>query len=160
MRSCAVFVPTVEFVSDNSDIPENSKLMNPVLRNILAVIAGLVVGMFINSFVVKIGPSIIPMPEGVDTSTQEGLEAAMDLFKPKHFIAPFIAHALQALVGAFIAVKLAASRHFLLAMIIGALSLLGGIAAVAMFGGPTWYVITDLALAYFPMAWLGWKLAK
>jgi hypothetical protein len=83
----------------------------------------------------------------------------MPLLESKHFIMPFIAHALQALLGAFVTVKLAASRHFLLAMIIGALSFLAGLANIAMIGGPTWFKIVDLALAYFPMAWLGWKLA-
>ncbi|MEZ4686120.1 MAG: hypothetical protein R3B47_08660 [Bacteroidia bacterium] len=133
--------------------------MNPTLRNILAVLAGLAAGMIINSLLVNIGPSIIPLPEGADVSDMEKLKASMALFEPKHFIFPFLGHAMQALVGAFIAVKIAVSNHFRIAMIIGVISLIGGITAAAMFGGPAWFVILDLAVAYLPMAWLGWKLA-
>ncbi len=72
---------------------------------------------------------------------------------------PFLAHALNAFVGAFVTVKIAANRHLLLAMIIGIVSLLGGIAAVVMIPAPLWFNITDLTLAYLPMAFLGGKLA-
>jgi hypothetical protein len=42
---------------------------------------------------------------------------------------------------------------------IGFLFLLGGIMMVYMLPGPVWFAITDLAVAYVPMAWLGGKLA-
>ena len=133
--------------------------MNPTLKNILAVVAGLVAGGIINTLIIGVSGKIIPPPEGADVTTVEGLKASIHLFEPKHFLMPFLAHALNAFVGAFVTAKIAANRHLLLAMIIGIVSLLGGIAAVVMIPAPLWFNITDLTLAYLPMAFLGGKLA-
>ncbi|MBR9756622.1 MAG: hypothetical protein GYB39_00940 [Algicola sp.] len=134
--------------------------MKATLRNILAVIVGIVIGGMVNMGIITISGSIIPPPEGADLSTTEGIKAAADLLEAKHYIMPFLAHAIGTLVGALIAVKIAATRTFTIAMIIGGFFLLGGIAAVFMIPSPTWFIILDLALAYIPMAWLGHKLAE
>lgn len=47
--------------------------MNPILRNILAVIAGIVIGSVVNMSLITISGSVIPPPDGTDLSTQEGL---------------------------------------------------------------------------------------
>lgn len=133
--------------------------MNPTLKNILAVVAGLVAGGIINTLIIGVSGKIIPPPEGADVTTFEGIKASIHLFEPKHFLMPFLAHALNALVGAFVTAKIAANRHLLLAMIIGIITLLGGIAAVVMIPAPLWFNVTDLTLAYLPMAFLGGKLA-
>ena len=77
--------------------------MNPIIRNVLAVIAGLIVGSIVNMGIIAISGSIIPPPEGADVTTMEGLKATMHLFEPRHFIFPFLAHALGTLAGAIIA---------------------------------------------------------
>jgi hypothetical protein len=133
--------------------------MNPILRNILAVIAGIVIGMIVNSSLVAIGPSIIPMPEGADVSSMEALAKSMPLFAPVNFIFPFLGHALGAFSGAFVAAKLAASHKMKFAMGLGVFTLLGGITAVILLPAPLWFEITDLVLAYIPMAYIGGKLA-
>ena len=72
---------------------------------------------------------------------------------------PFLAHALGTLVGAFIAAKIAVSHKMRFALGLGVFFLLGGIAAVFMLPAPMWYNVTDLVLAYIPMAYLGGKMA-
>jgi len=74
--------------------------MNPILRNTLAVIAGLVVGSIVNMSIILISGSIIPPPNGADVTTTEGLQASMHLFEPKHFLFPFLAHAIGTFAGA------------------------------------------------------------
>ena len=133
--------------------------MNPVVRNILAVLAGVVVGSFVNSALVNLGPSVFPLPEGADVSTLEGLKTSMPLFRPINFLPPFLGHALGTLVGAFIAAKLAASHVNRIALGLGGFFLVGGVTAAYMFGGPVWFIVADLALAYIPMAYLGGRLA-
>ena len=133
--------------------------MNPILRNILAIIVGFVVGSAVNMFFVSISASVIPVPEGVDNTTTEGLKAGLHLFQPKHFLFPFLAHALGTLVGAFFAAWIAANRKLLFAMIIGFLFFLGGLVTIFMLPSPIWFTIVDLLFAYFPMAWLGFLLA-
>lgn len=133
--------------------------MKPVHTIILGVIGGIVVGFIVNMGLVTAGPFVIPLPDGADTSTTEGLREAMKSFTPANFVFPFLAHALGTLAGAFVAAKLAARHHMKVAMGLGVFFLLGGIAAVIMLGGPVWFIATDLLVAYLPMAWLGAKLA-
>jgi len=133
--------------------------MNPILKNILAVIAGALLGSVVNMGLIMMSGSIIPPPEGVDLTNEAGWKAALPLLEPRHFIFPFLAHALGTLVGAFIAARLAASGKLMMAMIIGLLFLAGGIAASFMIPAPTWFIALDLLMAYLPMAYLGWILA-
>jgi hypothetical protein len=134
--------------------------MNPILKNVLAVVAGLVAGSIVNMGIVMLSGSIIPPPEGGDITTMEGLKATMHLFEPKHFIFPFLAHALGTLVGAFIAAKIAATRKMSMALVIGAFFLIGGSINIFMLGGPAWFTALDLAMGYIPMAYLGWRLGR
>lgn len=134
--------------------------MHPILRNILAVVLGLVVGSAVNMGIIMISGSIIPPPNGADITTMEGLKSTMHLFGPEHYIFPFLAHALGTLVGAFVAAKIAATNKIKFALAIGAFFFLGGAMNAYMLPAPTWFLILDLAGAYFPMAYLGKKLAK
>ncbi|HEY0261722.1 MAG TPA: hypothetical protein VGB95_01760 [Chitinophagales bacterium] len=135
--------------------------MKIILRNIVAVVLGLVVGSVVNMSIIMISGKVIPLPDGVNPADMESLKAGMYLFEPKHFLMPFLAHALGALVGAFIAAKIAALRKLRCAMIIGVFFLFGGIEAVRMLPeAPMWFNVTDLVLAYIPMAFLGYKLAE
>lgn len=124
------------------------------IRNFLALIIGVIVGMMVNGGIISLN-HLIPLPEGADVSTMEALAESIHLFEPKHFIIPFLAHALGTLTGAFVAVIIGGSKHMTLGMIIGSLSFLGGVAAVYMIPAPLWFEVADLVLAYFPMAWLG-----
>jgi len=134
--------------------------MNPTVRNCLAVVAGIIIGGIVNMGIIMISASVVPLPEGVNPEDINSMNENMHLYGAKHFIMPFLAHALGTLAGAFTATKLAASSHRTLAMAIGAVFLIGGIMAVRMLpNAPIWFSATDLILAYLPMAWMGWKLA-
>lgn len=109
--------------------------------------------------IIMLSSSIIPPPEGVDPSNMESLKSSMHLFEPKHFIVPFVAHALGTLVGAFITGLIAFNNKLKLALVIGLFFLLGGISSVFMLPSPTWFTVLDLAGAYVPMAWFGGLLA-
>ena len=134
--------------------------MNTTVKNILAVFAGVVVGMVVNMGIVTMSGAVIAPPEGVDVTDMESLKASIHLFEPKHFIMPFLAHALGTLAGAFVAAKMAASHKISFAMGIAVFFLLGGIANIFMLGGPLWFTVLDIAGAYLPMGWLGGKLAS
>jgi hypothetical protein len=134
--------------------------MRPIIRNILAVIVGLIAGSAVNMGIIMISGSIIPPPEGADNTTMEGLKASMYLFQPKHFLFPFLAHAIGTFVGALLTAIIAANRKMLFPLIIGLFFLAGGIANVLMLPSPIWFTIVDLVGAYIPMAYLAGKLAK
>nr|WP_315233584.1 hypothetical protein [uncultured Flavobacterium sp.] len=127
--------------------------MNPIIKNILAILTGIVIGSLVNMGIIMISGSIIAPPEGADVTTTEGLKASMHLFEPKHFIFPFLAHALGTFVGAFLAALLAGTHKMKFALSIGVFFLLGGIASVFMLPSPTWFTVVDLVGAYIPMAY-------
>lgn len=133
--------------------------MNPIIKYIIAVVIGLVVGSGVNMGLVNIGPSIISLPEGADVSNMESLAASMKLFSPANFLFPFLGHALGTLAAAFVAAKIAGSHEMRFGIGFGVFFLLGGIAAAAMLGGPLWFIVADLVLAYIPMGFLGGMMA-
>lgn len=132
--------------------------MNTVIRNILAVIAGWLVGNLVNGGIILVSGSVIPPPDGVDLSSTESLKATMHLFRPVNFLMPFLAHALGTFFGALVAALIAGSYKMHFALVIGALFLIGGIWTIFMLPSPLWFAIVDIVFAYFPMAWLGGKL--
>ena len=132
--------------------------MPNLLRNALAVLAGVAVGGGVNMALITLSPSLIPPPAGVDVTNAESLKVAMHLFEPRHFIMPFLAHALGTFVGAFAAWMIAASHRTQMAYLVGAIFLCGGVAASFMIPAPAWFVALDLIAAYLPMAWLAARL--
>ncbi len=134
--------------------------MNPIIKNILAVIAGCVAGSAVNMAIIMVSGSIIPPPEGADVTTMEGLKASLHLFQPKHFIMPFLAHALGTFAGAFLAALVAANHKMKFALGIGIFFLAGGIANTFLLPSPTWFTIVDLLGAYIPMGYFGGKLVS
>jgi hypothetical protein len=131
--------------------------MNPVLRNILAVLTGIVIGSIVNMGIITVSSSIIPPPHGADVTTMEGLKASIHIFEPKHFLMPFLAHAIGTLAGAFLAALIGTKQKMRCALIVGVFFLIGGIANIFMLPSPLWFNIVDLVGAYLPMAYLGGK---
>ena len=133
--------------------------MNKIARNVLAVITGIILGNVVNMGIIMLQGSFIALPEGVDVTNTKSLQSSMHLFEPKHFIFPFLAHAIGTLVGAYLSARIAASHKMKFALGIGIFFLIGGISMVFMIPSPIWFVILDLSLAYIPMGWLSGRLA-
>lgn len=134
--------------------------MQNLLRNVAAVVLGLVIGSVVNMAIVTFGPMLIPPPAGVDVTNAESLAASIHLFEPKHFLSPFLAHAMGTLVGALVAYLIAATHKPRFAYAIAAVFLCGGIAACFMIPAPAWFMALDLLGAYLPMGWLAIKLGQ
>lgn len=134
--------------------------MAPGLRNVLAVIVGLVAGSAVNMGLIMLGSTLIPAPPGVDVTNAESLKSSMHLFEARHFVTPFVAHAGGTLVGALVAFLLATGNRAVPAWIIGGLFLVGGIYASRMFPAPVGFIAADLVFAYIPMAWIGIRFGQ
>lgn len=129
----------------------------PVLRNVGAVVAGTFIGGLLNMALVSVGPMIIPPPPGGDVATMEGLRSTIHLFEPKHFLFPFLAHALGTLAGAWLAARLCATRPQRCAMIVGLVFLAGGAMMAYSLPEAVVFNVVDLMCAYLPTAWLGYR---
>lgn len=133
--------------------------MRRIVRLAVAVVVGFVAGSIVNMALVQVSGSVIAPPAGADVTTVDGLRASLHLFEPKHFVFPFLAHALGTLVGAAVATRLTPGRRPGPAWSVGVLFLLGGIATAFMLPAPPWFTAVDIGLAYLPTAWLGHRLA-
>ena len=127
--------------------------MNTILKNILALLGGGLIGMIVNMGLIIAGNQLIPFEDSINP-----MNATM--WEIKYFIFPFLAHAIGTLSGAFIAAKFSASYHMIFAICIGIFFLLGGITMVFILPAPVWFIVVDLFLAYIPMGWLGWKISN
>ena len=126
--------------------------MKPNLRNALAVIGGLIIGGLVNAMIIKFGSPLVPVPEGVNPEDIASISAHASEYGAKHFIIPFLAHALGTLVAAIIVCKAAASHKSLLSGLVSGFFLAGG-AMMAFLLPAFWkYSLIDVVLAYVPMA--------
>jgi hypothetical protein len=133
--------------------------VNPIIRNILAVVAGWLSGSLVNMGLIQAGHKLIPI-EGIDPNDMNALAAVMPTLEFEYFIFPFLAHALGTLVGAIIASLIATSHKMKFSLGIGCLFLIGGIMVNYMLPGPSWFAVTDIMIAYIPMAWIGGKIGR
>lgn len=129
-----------------------------IVRLLIAVIAGIVAGSAVNMGLILLGPSIIAPPPGVDMSTTQGMQAGMSLLTAKHFVFPFIAHALGTFAGVLVTCSIARMYRKNAAWGVGLFFLVGGIVAANLIPAPAWFIVADLLLAYVPMSWLAVKL--
>ncbi len=133
--------------------------LSPPLRNSLAVIAGIIFGGIANGLIIKYGSPLFPLPEGVDPNDVESIKANIHLYSVGNLMIPFLAHAIGTFLGAYLATKIAGIQQLTLGMIVGAFFLFGGISMVIMVGGPLWFILLDLIVAYIPMGMLGARIA-
>jgi len=129
-------------------------------NSIVIFILALFTGMGVNMGMLFLGSWLIPIPQGLDTSTREGLRDALPLLEARHFLFPFLAHAMGTLTGAFLVTGYAKTDTFRYSMLMAGLFFLGGFSTIVGMPSPVWFSITDLVLAYFPMAWVAHNFAK
>jgi len=133
-----------------------------MLRNLGAVFAGMIVGMALNMAIIMLNLIFFPMPEGLSMEDREGFSAWAATLPDSAFILPMVAHLAQAFGGGWLAARLGASspkpdRHPLregplgLAMIVGVLSLVGGIMNALSMEIPSWMWI-EMPF-YLVLAW-------
>lgn len=134
--------------------------MKNFLLGLLSVLLGIVFGSMINMGIVLLGPKLIPHPPGADVSTMEGLKASLHLFESRHFMMPFLAHAVGTFSGALIATLFPGKSSLRRAMLLSLVFFAGGFMNVRMLPAPLWFNITDLVFAYFPMGYAAFLLVS
>ena len=132
--------------------------MHPFIKSGLAVLAGIFVGGIVNFGIIILSSSIIPPPNGVDVSNIESIKTNIHLYKPIHFLFPFLAHALGTFSGAVLAIKI--SKQTKIAYMVALVFLYGGISMITQVHSPMWFTVLDLGLGYIPMAWLATKISS
>lgn len=133
---------------------------NGAIRKVLGFLAGIVIGMIVNMGIIVLGGSLVAPPEGVDPTNFESIKANIHLYEAKHFVVPFLAHALGTFTGVFVSMKILKRHRLNFAFGIGFWFLFGGIMAASMLNWVMPFSVIDLLFAYIPMALLAYRLAK
>lgn len=120
-----------------------------MIRNVLATVAGLVVGMCLNMALAMLNSYVLfPMPAGVTFEDAPGFAAYVASLPPVAFLVVIAAHVGQAALGAWVAARLAARRPLIPALVIGALTAVACVMNLLQLPGPAWmWIEVPLCLA-------------
>lgn len=128
-----------------------------MLRRILAVLAGLIIGSLCITFVEKIGHSLYPPPSGAGAGDMEAMKVyvAEAPFMALFFV--ILAYALAALVSGFTASKISNNGKYTAALICGLIFLLMTIYMMISLPTPIWFWI--LGILVWGLVFAGHQLA-
>lgn len=130
-----------------------------MVRRVMAVLLGLMVGSATVWLAQRLGQLAYPPPPPVDPDDVEGMRRMLAGLPVVAFVVMLAAWALGALTGGYVAARLAPAEKVGHALVVGALQLAAGSATVLMIPGhPAWFVALGLLL-FLPMAWLGGRFA-
>ena len=128
-----------------------------MIRNIIAVVVGVIVGMVFNMAVVILNTAVLfPVPEGFNWNDPEAVGAYFTDLPLTAFLVVLVAHLGQAFFGGLVAALISRNAAMTVAMIIGVLSMLAGIANMMMVPNPAWMWI-EVPL-YLVAAWLAGRI--
>ena len=130
-----------------------------IFRSVLFVLS-ILAGAMLNGAILNVGMHIIPPPEGFDMNNPDELAAAMEFMEAKHYITPFLSHALGTLLSSVCFYFFSKSQNKYLQFLIGGLFFSGGLYMVLILPAPWIFNLLDLGIAYFPMAYVGYRIGK
>ena len=127
-----------------------------MIRNVIAVLVGLFVGMTANMMVVQLNLLMFPLPDGVTWTDTDELIAWIETLPQSAFVLVLIAHLSQSFFGALIAGFIAKRNVMQIAMTVGILTSIGGLVNLLRIPAPFWFWI-ELPL-YLIVAWAAAKI--
>ncbi|MCH9654320.1 MAG: hypothetical protein K0U86_18725 [Planctomycetes bacterium] len=134
-----------------------------MIRNIMAVVIGIIAGSAFNMAIVTVSHGMYPLPEGIDPNDFDAFKAHVEAhgMPTGALIMVLLAHAGGSFVSGFVCGLIAKRAWYAAAIGLGILWTCGGIAMLMMLPSPIWFAVTDVAL-YIPAAiagvWLGGAL--
>jgi hypothetical protein len=135
--------------------------MHPIVRSVVGVIVGIVVGSGLVYAIEWPGHLIHPLPEGVDPwdpSSRPALEAHAANAPPAVFLLALLAIAVGTSGGAWLAAKVAGRAPIVHGLVVGLWFLLASAMNLTMIPHPVWFAVINLVLV-LPAAYAGGKLA-
>ncbi|WP_251358348.1 hypothetical protein [Kangiella sp. TOML190] len=127
-------------------------------KQILAVVVALVVAGLVIMGIESINMARFPWPENLSVEDKKAFAAYVKGLPISALVTVLIAHITGAFVAGFLSSKIAAANKLTLALICGAILLLGAIVNIFMIPHPGWFMVVNL-LTIVPAAILGGKLA-
>jgi len=128
--------------------------MSPLLRGVLAVLAGAAAAIVVVSLFDLVVGRIYPLPAGTDLRDAESMTAAIAAMPATALVLLLAGWALAAGAGAFVGVRLTAGRSMIVGLIVTALFLLATISNLAAIPHPGWMWAGAIVLVPL-VGWLG-----
>jgi hypothetical protein len=119
-------------------------MQNPIIRGIVAILAGVVAAFAVVLVVEGLGHMLYPPPPGYDATRPEDQARLMAVVPTGAKIAVVVAWFLGSLAGAVTAAKV--GRSPLYAWVIGAIMIALSVVTTMMFPHPVWMVIAAVVL--------------
>lgn len=117
---------------------------NPIVRGIVAVVAGLVAAFAVVFVCEALGHMLYPPPPGLDISNPDDQKRMMEVIPTGAKVAVVIAWFLGTLAGSLVAVKI--GRRPLYAWVIAGITILLSIVTTMMFPHPVWMIVAAVVL--------------
>jgi hypothetical protein len=128
-----------------------------MMRNVIAVVVGLVAGMAVNMAIVMLNTKVLfPMPEGLDWTDEAGVAVYIGTLPWTAFVVVLTAHLGQSFVGGLVAAHISKDKPMMVALIVGAATLAGGLVNLNSIPHPSWMWI-EVPL-YMVTAWAAGNL--
>jgi hypothetical protein len=119
-------------------------MQNPIVRAIVAVVAGVIAAFIVVALLEGLGHMIFPPPPGLDPMKPEDQARLMSVIPLGAKIAVVIAWFFGSLAGAVVAAKI--GEKPLYAWVIGAIMIAMSVVTTSMFPHPVWMVIAAVVL--------------
>lgn len=131
--------------------------MNPLLKRIIALVVGVVVGGLVVGGAEALGHSIYPPPPDINVKDPEDLKGLMEVVPIQAKIMVVVAWFLGAFVGAWTAIRIGGEN--VLGLWVGAIFAGLSIMTVMSIPHPLWMTACAIVLP-FVAAWLAIKVSK
>ena len=132
--------------------------MRQGLGNAVGVVAGIVVAWLVIVLSQLLSAALYPPPPGTDLTDPAVLADFINAAPVTAMGCVIAGYALAALLGGWVAARIARAHPRIAAMVVGGMVLLGVILNYTMIPHPTWMLVSGVLLP-LPMAWLGARLA-
>jgi hypothetical protein len=128
-----------------------------MIRNLLAVLSGIVLGILAIGIFESIGHTLFTVPQDiVQTTENQDTEALFALISPQMLLFVMLAYILGSIVGGFITSLI--SKRTMPSIITGGAIMLGGMINLFMIPHPMWFILVSFVI-YIPFALIGGLLA-
>ncbi|HLW98159.1 MAG TPA: hypothetical protein VKR82_05895 [Candidatus Acidoferrales bacterium] len=132
--------------------------VHPILRSIVSVLAGILGGFIILAGVEFANAALFPLPASVDLEDTAAVKQALAHAPLASLILVIVGWCLSALLGAWVAARIAHASKVLHGMIVGIFLLGAAITDLLEFPHPLWFWICGL-LIFLPASYIGSGLA-
>jgi hypothetical protein len=129
-----------------------------MIRSLLAVIAGVIVGGIVVGLLETPGMFLHPLPPGMNLQDPEQIKAHFAAAPVSAQICVAIAWTVGPLVGSYLAARIARRAYLAHGVIVGLVFLAADVYNLRSFPHPTWLAVVGIA-SPLAMSWLGSALA-